>query len=105
MPTPAAASPPSTSTGSSSRSSRPRNRARAPASDCPWSSGPVAFPAHDHPGGEEILVLDGVLEDEFGRYPAGAWLPNPPGSRHAASSPGPGRLFVKTGHLLSPPNL
>lgn len=47
------------------------------------------FPAHEHGGGEEILVLDGVFSDESGDYPAGCYLRNPPGSRHApASSPG-----------------
>ena len=40
------------------------------------------FGRHDHPGGEEIFVLDGVLEDEHGRYPKGTWLRNPPGSAH-----------------------
>lgn len=47
------------------------------------------FPAHGHGGGEEILVLDGVFSDESGDYPAGSYLRNPPGSRHApASAPG-----------------
>lgn len=47
------------------------------------------FPAHVHGGGEEILVLDGVFSDESGDYPAGSYLRNPPGSRHApASAPG-----------------
>ena len=53
------------------------------------------FPAHEHPEGEEILVLDGVFEDEHGRYPAGTFLLNPEGFRHAPGS-GPGcTLFVK----------
>jgi anti-sigma factor ChrR (cupin superfamily) len=54
---------------------------------------------HDHPGGEETFVLDGVLEDEVGRYPRGAWLRNPPGSAHQPFSPVGCLLYVKTGHL------
>ena len=54
---------------------------------------------HEHPGGEETFVLDGVLEDELGRYPKGAWLRNPPGSAHQPSSPDGCLLYVKTGHL------
>ncbi|MEL6200569.1 MAG: cupin domain-containing protein, partial [Pseudomonadota bacterium] len=30
-----------------------------------------SFPTHDHPEGEEILVLDGVFSDEHGDWPAG----------------------------------
>lgn len=53
------------------------------------------FDAHNHPGGEEILVLDGVFSDEHGDYPAGTYLRNPPGSRHAPFSTGGCTLFVK----------
>jgi quercetin dioxygenase-like cupin family protein len=53
------------------------------------------FPAHSHGGGEELLVLDGVFQDEHGAYPAGSYVRNPPGSRHAPGS-GPGcTIFVK----------
>ncbi|MBB6340536.1 anti-sigma factor ChrR (cupin superfamily) [Pseudomonas fluvialis] len=41
------------------------------------------FPSHGHGGGEEILVLAGVFSDEHGDYPAGSYLRNPPGTRHA----------------------
>ncbi|MEE9196403.1 MAG: cupin domain-containing protein [Alphaproteobacteria bacterium] len=54
-----------------------------------------SFPAHDHPDGEEILVLDGVFSDEHGDYPAGTYLLNPPGFRHAPFSRGGCVLFVK----------
>lgn len=40
------------------------------------------FPAHEHGGGEEILVLDGVFSDEYGDYPAGCYLRNPIGTQH-----------------------
>ncbi len=44
------------------------------------------FPAHDHPEGEEILVLEGVFSDEHGDWPAGTYLLNPEGFRHAPFS-------------------
>lgn len=54
-----------------------------------------AFQAHGHPRGEEILVLDGVFSDEHGDYPAGTYLLNPPGFRHAPFSKDGCILFVK----------
>lgn len=53
------------------------------------------FPAHAHPQGEEILVLDGVFSDRTGDYPAGAHLLNPEGFSHAPWSTGGCLLFVK----------
>lgn len=53
------------------------------------------FPAHDHPGGEEILVLEGVFSDEHGHWPAGTYLLNPEGFRHAPFSEDGCVLFVK----------
>ncbi len=48
-----------------------------------------SFPSHDHPEGEEILVLEGVFSDEHGDRPAGTYLLNPEGFRHAPySQPG-----------------
>lgn len=63
-----------------------------------WQPG-TRFPVHAHPGGEEILVLEGVFADEQGTYPAGTWLRNPPGSRHGPWSPTGCTIWVKTGHL------
>jgi len=54
-----------------------------------------SFPEHGHPEGEEILVLDGVFSDEHGDYPAGTYLLNPPGFRHAPGSRKGCTLFVK----------
>lgn len=54
-----------------------------------------SFPAHDHPDGEEILVLDGVFSDEHGDWPAGTYLLNPEGFRHAPFSRPGCALFVK----------
>lgn len=53
------------------------------------------FNTHQHPLGEEILVLDGVFSDESGDYPAGTYLRNPPGSAHAPFSEVGCTLFVK----------
>lgn len=53
------------------------------------------FPAHDHPDGEEILVLEGVFSDEHGHWPAGSFLLNPEGFRHAPFSEPGCVLFVK----------
>lgn len=57
------------------------------------------FIAHTHPGGEEIFVLEGAIEDEEGRYTAGSWLRNPPGSQHRPFTLEGGLLYVKIGHL------
>lgn len=53
------------------------------------------FSAHEHPGGEEIFVLDGVFSDETGDYGLGSYLRNPPGTRHAPFSRDGCTLFVK----------
>jgi anti-sigma factor ChrR (cupin superfamily) len=53
------------------------------------------FHAHEHPDGEEILVLDGVFSDERGDWPAGTYLLNPEGFRHAPFSREGCVLFVK----------
>jgi ChrR Cupin-like domain len=41
------------------------------------------FPEHEHIGGEEFLVLEGTFKDEFGVFPAGTYVRNPIGSKHA----------------------
>jgi anti-sigma factor ChrR (cupin superfamily) len=53
------------------------------------------FPPHEHPDGEEILVLDGIFSDEHGTYPAGTYLLNPQGYRHAPRTRDGCVLFVK----------
>ena len=57
------------------------------------------FNAHRHFGGEEILVVEGVFEDERGRYPAGTWLRSPHMSQHQPFSREGCIILVKTGHL------
>lgn len=53
------------------------------------------FSMHEHPGGEEIYVLEGVFSDEHGDYPAGTYIRNPAGSKHAPFSKDGCTLFVK----------
>ncbi|NNJ90990.1 MAG: cupin [Gammaproteobacteria bacterium] len=55
----------------------------------------ASFPQHTHPKGEEIYVLEGVFSDEFGDYPAGTYLRNPPGSSHQPFTEVGCKLFVK----------
>ena len=58
------------------------------------------FQRHPHPGGEEILVLEGLFVDEHGAYPAGSWLRSPRWSSHAPhAGPDGALIYVKVGHL------
>jgi anti-sigma factor ChrR (cupin superfamily) len=55
-----------------------------------------SFLSHQHGGGEEIYVLDGVFADEAGVYPAGTYIRNPIGSSHSPKVGKEGAtLFVK----------
>jgi anti-sigma factor ChrR (cupin superfamily) len=65
-----------------------------------WAPG-TRFAPHSHPDGEEIFVIDGVFQDEYGDYPTGTWLRNPPGSRHHPFSETGCLILVKVGHCLS----
>ncbi len=75
----------------------------------------ASFPEHDHPEGEEILVLDGVFSDQLGDATPGMHLLNPEGFRHAPYSKegcvilvklrqydGPGRPYRRTDTLAMP---
>ena len=53
------------------------------------------FPAHSHPGGEEILVLEGTFTENGVNYPAGWYLRSPDGSSHQPSSRDGTTIFVK----------
>jgi len=64
-----------------------------------WAPGTV-FSKHRHFGGEEIFVLEGTFQDEYGRYPIGTWIRNPHMSSHQPYSDSGCLIFVKVGHLL-----
>src|SRR5215472_7604662 len=53
------------------------------------------FSPHTHGGGEEFLVLEGIFQDEYGKFPAGSYVRNPPTSRHTPGSAPGCILFVK----------
>ncbi|MCV3272725.1 cupin domain-containing protein [Roseobacter sinensis] len=60
-----------------------------------------AFSAHTHDGGEEYLVLSGTFCDEHGAFPTGAYVRNPPTSRHTPSAPDGATILVKL-HQFDP---
>lgn len=53
------------------------------------------FSPHTHGGGEEFLVLEGVFSDEHGDYGPGAYIRNPPTTRHTPGSAPGCVIFVK----------
>ena len=53
------------------------------------------FSSHVHTGGEEFLVLEGVFEDDYGQWPAGSYIRNPPQSSHTPGSTDGCTIFVK----------
>ena len=61
----------------------------------------ASFARHEHPLGEEILVLDGVFSDHSGDFGPGSYLRNPPGSCHAPFSESGCVLLVKL-HQFQP---
>lgn len=63
-----------------------------------WPAG-EQFNSHWHPAGEEIYVISGELCDEYGTYPAGTWLRNPPMSQHTPYAKKDTVIWVKAGHL------
>ncbi|XVJ69197.1 MAG: cupin [Rhizobacter sp.] len=63
-----------------------------------WAPGTV-FNPHRHHGGEEIFVLQGQFQDEFGNYPTGTWIRSPHLSSHQPFSEAGCLIFVKVGHL------
>jgi len=61
----------------------------------------ATFRSHDHPKGEEILVLEGTFSDESGDYSAGTYFRNPEGFRHAPFSKDGCVILVKL-HQFQP---
>lgn len=66
-----------------------------------WPAG-EQFKPHTHFGGEEIYVISGELQDEFGRYRAGTWVRSPHLSSHCPFAEEPTLIWVKVGHLPVP---
>lgn len=60
----------------------------------------AAFRGHNHPLGEEILVLEGIFSDETGDFPAGTYFRNPPGFVHAPFSKEGCVILVKLHQFL-----
>ena len=48
-----------------------------------------------HTGGEEFVVLEGVFQDEYGDFPAGTYVRNPPTTSHTPGSEAGCTIFVK----------
>lgn len=59
------------------------------------------FPPHNHPNGEEILVLDGTFSEQDHDYPAGWYLRNPDGTSHQPFSHDGTVIFVKLRQMSS----
>lgn len=58
------------------------------------------FHTHNHFGGEEIFVLEGTFQDQFGVYPKGSWIRSPHNSQHQPFVEEDTIIWVKTGHLM-----
>ena len=43
---------------------------------------------HEHVGYEHMYVIEGDEYDEYGEYPAGSFVINPPGTKHSPGSKG-----------------
>ncbi|MES2624224.1 MAG: cupin domain-containing protein [Pseudomonadota bacterium] len=61
----------------------------------------ASFHSHNHPGGEEILVLEGTFSDATGDFHAGTYFRNPIGFIHAPFSKEGCVIFVKL-HQFQP---
>jgi anti-sigma factor ChrR (cupin superfamily) len=60
----------------------------------------ASFREHDHPGGEEILVLEGTFSDHSGDFGAGTYFRNPIGFKHAPFSEEGCVLLVKLHQMM-----
>lgn len=63
-----------------------------------WKPGTRAR-MHQHPWGEEIYVLEGVLQDQRGRYPAGSWQRLHADAGHAPFAEEDTLIMLRNGHL------
>ena len=62
-----------------------RERRRAPTILLKFAAG-ATYPAHDHPGGEELFVIEGDLRLGKDHLFAGDYLYTPPHGKHAVRS-------------------
>ena len=62
----------------------------------------VAFKPGLDPMGEEVLVLNGMLHDAQGHYPAGSWIRNPIAAWQAWGAKAGTVVYYKNGHFASP---
>lgn len=58
-----------------------------------------SFSSHVHTGGEEFVVLEGVFEDDYGDWPVGSYVRNPPQSSHTPGSKAGCTILVKLGQF------
>lgn len=59
------------------------------------------IPSHDHSIGEETLVLNGCLKDEYAAYAPGVWFRMPCGVPHAPYTEGDGcMMLIREGDLV-----
>ena len=63
-----------------------------------WPKGARHMP-HSHYGGEEMLVLEGTLHDEYGIYSSGTWIRSPHLSSHQPYTDSGCLILVSVGHL------
>lgn len=64
----------------------------------------ASFSPHDHPKGEEILVLDGTFSDATGDFSSGTYFRNPAGFKHAPFSKEGCLILVKLHQFQSRDN-
>ena len=59
------------------------------------------LPSHDHSMGEETLILEGYLKDEYATYEPGAWFRMPIGVPHAPyTETAPCLMLIREGDLV-----
>jgi anti-sigma factor ChrR (cupin superfamily) len=57
------------------------------------------FPHHDHPNGEEVMIIEGSFRDSDGEYTKGTWVREPSGTGHAPITGDAGVLmYVRAGY-------
>jgi anti-sigma factor ChrR (cupin superfamily) len=63
----------------------------------------TTLPSTQCDGGEEIFLLTGTLDDDYGHYGAGTWIRSPAGSRSKFGSQEGAVFWAKRGHLRPGP--